>query len=60
MTIIDYTIITLLALTTILLIAGLISKSNWWRRPLLYLSLLTSTAIIVKVILIALARLKVI
>ncbi len=60
MTIVDYAIIALLTATILLLTAGLASKTNWWRRPLLYLSLTTSTAIIVKVILIALAKLGII
>ena len=57
MSVVDMTLITSFIITLTLIISGIISKSNWWRKPLFYATIILCLLLLLKTILIALENL---
>ncbi|HDJ83581.1 MAG TPA: hypothetical protein ENG44_01120 [Desulfurococcaceae archaeon] len=57
MSVIDITLIASFIITLALIVGGMISKSNWWRKPLFYATIILCLLLLLKTILIALENL---
>lgn len=57
MSVVDMALIASFIITLALVIGGIISKSNWWRKPLFYVTITLCLLLLLKTILIALENL---